>query len=80
MRKYPYESSKYVVNAYSSYMFKETYKKEWFVEKVKKNFESCDVYIPKEYNAILSHLYGNYMTPPPDDRKYKHKIVRIEEE
>lgn len=79
LKKYPYERSKYVVNAYSSYMFKETYEREWFRESMDMPFHEYTMKIPAAYDKILTHLYGDYMTPPKNP-EVKHMITRIEME
>jgi len=77
LTEYSYDESKYVVNAYSSYMFKETYRKEWFDLKVNQAFEGYELSIPGDYDAILTHLYGDYMTPPKNP-VVKHSIIKID--
>ena len=32
----------------------------WFDSYIPKNFENIPVYIPKEYDKYLSHIYGDY--------------------
>ena len=29
-------------------------------------FEDTEFYILKNYDSVLSHIYGDYMTPPPE--------------
>lgn len=77
LKKYSYEQSNRVVNAYSSYMFKETYQKEWFSNCIKQPFEKFEMLVPVDYDKILTHLYGDYMTPP-ENPDVKHNITRIE--
>ena len=45
--------------------------KEWFSMQ-KHQFEDRVYTIPKEYDKILTELYGDYMTPPPKDKRYGH--------
>ena len=51
---------------------KETFRAEWFAESVKLPFEDtlCDV--PCAYDALLTHFYGDYMTPPPEGKRGGH--------
>ena len=45
---------------------------------IKVDFEDMKVYIPSNYDEILSRSYGDYMTPPPEDKRYgldKFEIV-----
>ncbi|MCD7892797.1 MAG: LicD family protein [Erysipelotrichaceae bacterium] len=77
LKKYDYVNSKYIVNAYSSYMFKETYDKKWFDNGTFLQFCNCQMRVPKDYDKVLTHLYGEYLIPPSDDRKNKHDIIKI---
>lgn len=39
-------------------------------------FESTELFIPSGYDRILTDLYGDYMTPPPDaEQKAHHGVV-----
>lgn len=77
LKKYPYDTSRYIVSAYSSYMFKETYFREWFADTVRLPFHGILMSIPAGYDKVLTHLYGDYMTPP-EHPEIKHRITRIE--
>lgn len=46
------------------------------VEKVK--FEDIYVNVPKNYDKILTELYGDYMQLPPEDKRYNHPIDFID--
>lgn len=56
-------------NVYGS---KEKMKTEWFKEKKIVGFESIQICIPRYYNEILTQLYGDYMTPPPVEKRVTH--------
>lgn len=57
---------------------KETLKYNWIKELEKKDFEKIEFYIPKEWNEYLKHFYGDYMTPPPFEKRYEgHNIIEI---
>lgn len=77
LKKYPCDTSRFVVNAYSSYMFKETYSREWFADTARLPFHGTLMSVPAGYNEVLTHLYGDYMTPP-EHPEIKHRITRIE--
>ena len=51
---------------------KEYYKAEWFNESIKVAFEDAICDIPKDYDAILTHFYGDYMTVPPEEKRIRH--------
>ena len=41
-----------------------------FEEYIEKDFEGDNFYIPKKYNEILTHIYGDYMQLPPEDKRH----------
>ena len=51
---------------------RETYKSEWFEEKIMLPFESGEYPAPKGYDSLLTNMYGDYMKPPEDDEKSGH--------
>ncbi len=61
----------------SSYK-KETLKREWVEVLTSITFENETFFCPKDYDAYLTHFYGNYMIPPPEDVRYKgHGILKV---
>lgn len=50
---------------------------EWFGEGVVREFEGRKVVLPKNYEAYLTHIYGDYMTPPPVDQRGGHAFVYV---
>ena len=36
----------------------------------KVSFDDLNVFIPSNYDEILTKAYGDYMTPPPEDKRY----------
>ena len=56
----------------------ECYPREWFQELEPLSFEGEQFPGPKEYDAVLTAQFGNYMTPPPEDsREDRHQIIRV---
>lgn len=52
--------------------------KEDFYDVIYWNFEGYKFPIPKEYDYVLTNIYGDYMTPPPQEQqKPHHGIVEI---
>ena len=76
VRKYSYERSKYSV-CYDSVSLRMrcVFPKKWIEETVWVPFENTQVRIPKYYHEYLTHIYGDYMTPPPDDKKDDRHVV-----
>ena len=43
--------------------------KEWFDDFIVVPFEDIEVRIPKRYHEYLTYIYGDYMTPPPPEKR-----------
>ena len=41
----------------------------YYGEPVMHAFEDTEVPLPKETDAMLTHMFGDYMTPPPEDQR-----------
>lgn len=55
-------------------------KTRWFEDVIEVPFEDTTVIIPKEYDAYLKLLYGDYMTPPPPEKRvsvHSHYFVDL---
>ena len=52
-------------------LYPQLFNKEWF-EKEEKPFEDKKYCVPKKYDLILNKLYGDYMTPPPKEKRFGH--------
>ena len=72
MRQYPYESAKYVVNFLGAYKFKEMFPKAVYDDVDTYDFEDIALPAPRNYDLVLSQLYGDYMELPPENRRNKH--------
>lgn len=57
------------------------FEKKWFEEVVEMKFEDMTCLIPKYYDEILTLVYKDYMTLPPEDKRVFHgiEIIRKEE-
>ena len=44
--------------------------KEWFEEYIMMPFEDVEVRISKYYHEYLTYIYGDYMTPPPPEKRH----------
>lgn len=45
------------------------FKSDWFSNTIEVPFEDTTIAIPKDYHDYLSCLYGDYMTPPPIEKR-----------
>ena len=75
LKKYPYEDSDYVVNFMGQYKFKEMFPKNYYGKGKTYPFEHYILSGPENYDAVLTQMYGDYMTPPKDSDKNAHAAV-----
>ena len=53
----------------SPYGRKEIFRQEWFSSTIKCEFENMKVSVPCGYDSILTTLYGDYMSLPPEEKR-----------
>lgn len=70
--KIPRKSAIFLGNWLGTNPKKEAMPKEIFDGVSMGIFEGMEVALPKNYDAYLSRLYGDYMTPPPADKQIGH--------
>lgn len=69
--KYENQNVEWYCNIYSRYsMEKESIRADWVKDCIRVPFEDTELPIVKEYDAYLTHLYGDYMTPPPEQERH----------
>lgn len=64
---------------YSSFKYgeKEILKSEYFSDYIEMPFEDFNVRVPVGYHEYLSQVFGDYMTPPPEDKRVvEHSYLR----
>lgn len=49
-------------------------KNDHFDNRIKLEFEGYEFYAPKDYDAYLTGMYGDYMKLPPEEQRINHKI------
>ena len=69
-----YTKSKYLGNLYTTIKTKASHKKEIFDKKILLEFDKHYLYGPIGYDQYLTNLYGDYMTPPPENERKQHNI------
>ena len=67
----PVEKSRRV-GSIDSADFSLKYDKTWWDRAVKAEFEDTEFVIPAEYDKVLTVMYGDYMTPPAEAKRYAH--------
>ena len=45
------------------------FKTKWFTDVIEVPFEDTTIIIPRDYHSYLTLLYGDYMTPPPIEKR-----------
>ncbi len=51
---------------------KSNFPKEWFADGVNVPFEDFSVCLPLQYDLYLKRVFGDYMTPPPIEKRVSH--------
>jgi len=52
---------------------KDVFRSEWFINGlVDYSFEDTTVPVPNGYDAFLTHMFGNYMSLPPEEKRVTH--------
>lgn len=80
MKKYNKSITTNVVAVGGAYGYeKEMISKSWLEDLEKINFENELFLAPKKADEYLSYFYGDYMTPPPIEKRYnRHQIQEID--
>ncbi len=60
-----------------NHYFGELYRRESFVETVPMEYEGHMWQVPKDYDAYLTHMYGDYMTIPEEQDREEHVILEL---
>jgi lipopolysaccharide cholinephosphotransferase len=77
MIKYDYNTSDTVFNWYGAWGLREAVPKDYFGEGCSVKFRGISVMIPSNYDSYLRSLYGDYMTPPPIEKRVSHHFVDV---
>ena len=79
LKKYGDENSGLVFDiSATSQEYPLIFDKNDFNDIVKIQFEDTEVNIPKNYDKILTEMYGNYMELPPKEKRYNHPIDNLD--
>ena len=60
---------------YTFALTNEVFPKSWFENVITVPFEDTSIYVPNGYHSILSHLYGDYMKLPPEEKRKSHQLL-----
>ena len=73
------EEYNYFVSSSTTYNYKtELIEKNKYIPTIKMEFEGKLYNAPKEYDYILSRVYGDYMKLPPEEKRVTHNPRRLE--
>lgn len=73
-----YDSSKYIgCVIWLSWGEKDIFLREWFDESVMMPFEKYMFRVPRDYDKILRHEYGDYMQLPPEAERIGHHYYNV---
>lgn len=69
-----------IVNIGGAYGYdKETILREWVDSTAELPFEDFTLCAPAGYKEYLEYFYGDYMTPPPEDKRYnRHSVMKVD--
>lgn len=73
--KFKNDNSKLVYPFGGGYGVKDITPKEYFSSTTDVSFENITVKIFKNYDEYLTHVFGDYMTPPPPEKRRWHQIT-----
>lgn len=71
-RKHSYEKSDTVINYSGAWGKREIMPKEFFGKGSIGVFEGVEIMLPENADGYLTHMYGDYMTPPPVEKQVPH--------
>jgi len=77
-RSYDFDKCEYVAALSGALQFKETIPKWWLGKGVELDFEDMKVRGYDETDKFLTYIYGDYMTPPPVDKRNQHNVTKVE--
>lgn len=73
-----YDSSEYVgCVIWLSWGEKDIFPREWFEETIMMQFEEYAFRVPKQYDQVLRHEYGDYMQMPPEKDRVGHHYFKV---
>lgn len=82
MSKYKISDCEYITELCEGvHSMQPEYPKEWFASAVYREFEGLQMPIPIGYDPYLKKAFGDYMTPPPEDKqKPHHDMILVDTE
>lgn len=73
-----YDSSEYVgCVIWLSWGERDIFPRKWFDETIMMPFDKYEFRVPKEYDRVLRHEYGDYMQLPPEKDRVGHHFFKV---
>lgn len=73
-----YDSSEYIgCVIWLSWGEKDIFPRKWFDETIMMPFDKYEFRVPKEYDRVLRHEYGDYMKLPPEKDRVGHHFFKV---
>ena len=79
LKKYNYSHASSLVNFCGYWGMKELFPKHVYGDGTLYSFEDLMLCGPVNYHYVLKQMYGDYMTPPPEDQRNHHNVNLLEE-
>ena len=76
LKKNKYEKSKNIGTIMGAYRTREIVPKEYFGKPTEYEFEDIKLTGPEKYDEYLTHMYGDYMTPPKNKYTNQHTVYK----
>ena len=78
LRRYQHKDTEYIVNLLTRYNPKnEIIKSSEFRDTIFVDYEEFQFPVPASYHTWLTNVYGDYMTPPPVEKRMGHSITSV---
>lgn len=77
LKRYEYDTSSSLINFCGHWHMKELFRKEVYGEGANYLFEDIQMRGPEDYDFVLRQMYGDYMVPPPEGKKFQHGLELI---
>ena len=68
-QKRKYDDCEYIANLMGAWDWKEVLPKAYFGTPVLHKFENMEVYVQEDYEAFLTHMYGDWRKLPPEEKR-----------
>ena len=76
-RSIPFEEAEQVGNIFGAYVYKDVMDRDVFEGEPSKGiFEGVEVNLPPNYDKYLTTMFGDYMTPPPENKRVSDHIQK----